>query len=228
MIKEAETSLLKRYSQDQVASLLAPLEEMQENYRLWNYTLDGLAVFRSGNTFEVAKLPVDFTELTVVADSFHTKPLRKYLQSVDRFHLLGLSLHKIELYEGNRHGLKEIDMEGDIPTTIKDALREELADGHVTASYGAVREGKTMSHGNGSKKEEVDVDAARFFRTVSKYIEDHYSKPFNMPLILAALPEHHKLFMEVNKNPRLLEEGIKIDPFSSNPFDLSRGLVFFL
>ncbi|MCC5937316.1 MAG: hypothetical protein JJU34_08545 [Lunatimonas sp.] len=224
MLKEAENSLNQKYSEEEVGKLVEPLKEIQRDYTFWNYNLDGLAIFRSENTFEVVRLPVSFEPFLVVADTFHTKPLRKFLQSVDRFHLLGLGLHKIKLYEGNRHGLEEIDLQGDIPTTIQEALGEELTDRHLTAaSYGGVSgESSTMHHGHGSKKDETDVDAERYFRSVSKLIEDHYSKPFDMPLILAALPEHHHLFQEVNKSPYLLDKGVKIDPFSADKADLAK------
>ncbi|WP_035807289.1 baeRF3 domain-containing protein [Lunatimonas lonarensis] len=224
MIKEAETSLTQKYSEEETQVLLEPLIKIQQDYAFWNHNLDGLAIFRSENTFEVARLPINLEQLLIVADTFHTKPLRKFLQSGDRFHLLGLSLHKIKLYEGNRHSLEEIDLKGDIPTTIQEALGEELTDKHLTAaSYGGVSgESSTMHHGHGSKKEEVDVDAERFFRMVSNYVETHYSKPFDLPLLLAALPEHHHLFQEVSKNPHLLPEGIKMDPFSSDERELAK------
>jgi len=71
-----------------------------------------------------------------------------------------------------------------------------------------------MHHGHGSKKDEVDIDAERFFREISKQVDENYSKPFDLPLILAALPEHHHLFHEVSKNQHLLPEGVKINPFA--------------
>jgi hypothetical protein len=42
--------------------------------------------------FKTISLPVAIEELTVVSNSFHTKPLRRYLQSVERYNVLGLSM----------------------------------------------------------------------------------------------------------------------------------------
>jgi hypothetical protein len=85
----------------------------------------------------VIHLPVPVGELAIVSDNFHTRPLRRYLQSADRYHVLGLSQHEFHLYEGNRHALVEIELQEDIPNTIEAALGEELTDGHLTvASYG--------------------------------------------------------------------------------------------
>jgi len=40
-----------------------------------------------------------------VADSFHTKPLLRVLQSADRYQILALNRHEAKLYEGNRYFL---------------------------------------------------------------------------------------------------------------------------
>jgi hypothetical protein len=71
-----------------------------------------------------------------------------------------------------------------------------------------------MHHGHGGRKEETEKDAERFFRVVANSIYERYSKPTGLPLILAALPEHHKLFQRVNKNPMLLDKCIAANPAS--------------
>jgi hypothetical protein len=43
---------------------------------------------------------------------------------------------------------------------------------------------------------------------------EHYSQPSGLPLILAALPEHHDLFHQVSKNPFLVAKGISFDTSS--------------
>jgi hypothetical protein len=69
-----------------------------------------------------------------------------------------------------------------------------------------------MFHGHGSKKDDVEIDVERFFRAVDRAIDEHYSKPSGLPLLLAALPEYHNVFRAVSKNPRLLPVGIETDP----------------
>jgi hypothetical protein len=216
LLKEIQTSLLQRYSNDETNEFIAPLEELIDDPKIWNMTLEGLAIFSSASVMEIVKLQVAVEPLAIVADSFHTKPLRKYLQSVDRFHVLGLSLHDISLYEGNRHYLTEVDLMADVPKTIEEALGYELTDKHTTvASYGGTSgESSVMRHGHGGKKEETDIDAERFFREIGKAIHENYSKPSGLPLILAALPEHHNLFQKLNENPLLLSHGIKVNPKS--------------
>lgn len=224
LLKEAEQSMLQKYSSEETRKFLEPFEALLSSKNFWNHTKDGIGIFKSADKFETVKLPIDVEALVVVADSFHTKPIRKFLQSVDRYHLLGLSLHEIKLYEGNRHSLEEIDLKGDVDTTIEEALGSELTDEHITAaSYGgASGESSAMHHGHGGKKNEVEIDAERFFREISSQIEENYSKPNDLPLVLAALTEHHHLFHEVSKNPHLQSEGVKINPFALDKDELAK------
>jgi hypothetical protein len=76
--------------------------ELADRHEFWNCTLDGLAVLRDRNLFRVYKLQRPVAELAVVADSFHTKPLLRILQSADRYQVLAVNRHEIKLYEGNR------------------------------------------------------------------------------------------------------------------------------
>jgi hypothetical protein len=216
LVKQLEESLLEQYSAIEVKKILEPFETLGNDKEFWNHTLNGLAVLGSTEYFKVIRLPIAVQELAVVADSFHTKPLRQYLQSVDRYHVLGLSLHEIRLFEGNRHSLVEVELPPDFPRTITEALGDELTGKHTTvASYGGTSgESSDMHHGHGSKKDEVDKDAERYFRVIAGAIYEYYSKPTGLPLILAALAEHHNLFQKVSKNPLLLPKGIAVNPES--------------
>jgi hypothetical protein len=216
LVKQLEESLLEHYSAVEVKKFLEPYLTLNNNSEFWGHTLDGLAVLGSTEFFKVIRLPIAVQELAVVADSFHTKPLRQYLQSVDRYHVLGLSLHEIKLFEGNRHSLVEVELPSDFPRTITEALGDELTDQHTTvASYGGTSgESSDMHHGHGGKKDEVDKDAERFFNIIAGTIHEKYSKPTGWPLILAALPEHHSLFQKLSKNPLLLQKGINVNPAS--------------
>lgn len=224
LVHQMEESLMQKYSSVEVQKYLEPVKALLNNNDIWNHTLDGLAVFSADGIFKVVRLHKSVEELAIVADSFHTKPLRQYLQSVDHFHVLGLTLHDIRLFEGNRHSLSEVELTADTPKTITEALGDELTAKHTTVdSYGGIGgESSPMHHGHGGKKEETEKDAERYFRVVAGAIYEHYSKPSGWPLILAALPEHHSLFQKVNKNPLLLSKGIAINPSSVSPDTLAK------
>lgn len=214
LIKDLEKSLSEKYTNAEVSELMEPFHELTTNEEFWHHNHEGIAVFGAKDFFEVYALSSLTSELAIAADSFHTKPLRQYIQSVDRYHILGVNLHEAKLYEGNRYSITEVPLDNEMPVTIEDALGEELTEPHLTAaSYGGAGQGtSSMFHGHGSKNDEVDKDAEKFFRTISTLIHEKYSKPSGLPLILATLPEHKNMFFKVSNNSLLLETSIDVVP----------------
>ncbi|MBN1569225.1 MAG: hypothetical protein JXA73_15355 [Acidobacteria bacterium] len=214
LVKGLETSLRQKYPAVDTRLLLEPFDALAQDRDFWNHTLDGLAVLGGPSLFRAFQLQRPVAELAIVADSFHIKPLRRFLQTAGRYQVLGLSLQKVRLFEGNRNALDEIDPAPGVPRTISEALGDELSEPHqAVASHGGVGQGSTpMHHGHGGKKDEADMDAERFFRAVDRALINHHSRPSGLPLILAALPEHHHLFRRISHNPFLIAQGLTINP----------------
>jgi len=214
LLKVLESSLLQNHSAAEAHALLEPFTALAADRDFWNHTLDGLAVLGCRGYFRVFRLQRTVDELAIVADSFHTKPLRNYLQSTDRFQVLGLSRGKIQLFEGTRDALDKLDPMAEVPQTITEALGDELTEPRLTvATYGGAGGSQSaMHHGHGGKKDQVDLDAERFFRIIDRAILKHYSRPSGLPLLLAALPEHHALFRKVSHNPFLMEQALDVNP----------------
>jgi len=212
LLKALEESLRQKYATKDVTPLLEPYRVLADDADFWNHTLDGLAVFGGSAHFQVFRLQRSVGDLAIVADSFHIKPLVRILQSADRYQVLALNQREARLFEGNRDMLDEIELAPGVPRTITEALGEELSDPRLTvSSYGGAG-GAGMRHGHGGKKDEVDIDRERFFRAVDRAVLAHHSRPAGLPLILAALPEHHAPFHSVSQNPFLAADGIRIDP----------------
>ncbi|HZR57910.1 MAG TPA: hypothetical protein VFA74_13630 [Terriglobales bacterium] len=224
LIKTLEQSLQQKYPTREVRPLLEPFNDMAHQDEFWNHTQDGLAVLAAPGLLRIYRLQRPVAELAIVADSFHTKPLLRILQSADRYQVLGLSRGAIKLFEGNRDTLDEIDLAPDVPRTITDALGKKLTEPHQTvASYGGVGGSSVpMRHGHGGKSDEIAVDVDRFFRAVDRSILEHHSRPSGLPLLLAALPEHHGVFRKISHNPFLLDDGVKIHPDAVSLEELSK------
>jgi hypothetical protein len=214
LVKALEESLRQQFASSEIQALLEPMLALADDHEFWNCTFDGLAVLRASNMFRVYKLHRPVPELAVVADSFHTKPLLRILQSADRYQVLALNRHEIKLFEGNRDALDEIAPADGVPRTLTEALGEELTEPRQTVSaYGGRGGGQApMHHGHGGRKAELDHDAERFFRAVDRAVLEHHSKPSGLPLILAALPEHHHMFHELSHNPFLVAESLDVHP----------------
>jgi Bacterial archaeo-eukaryotic release factor family 3 len=213
LVRRMERSLEESSPTEDAGPLLAPFRALADDRDFWNTTHDGLAALGAANFFRVYKLQRPVDELAIVADSFHVKPLLRIVQSADRYQILGLDMQSVKLFEGNRDALAEVDLAAGVPRTITAALGEELTEPHQTvASYGMGAGGPATHHGHGAKKDEVDTDGERFFRAVDRAVLEHHSRPAQLPLLLAALPEHHALFHRVSRNPFLMQEGLEIHP----------------
>ncbi|MDZ4169515.1 MAG: hypothetical protein U1E26_07655 [Coriobacteriia bacterium] len=228
LVKALEESLLRTVPKREVPPLLEPFLALADDRDVWNHTLDGLAVLGAKGVFRVYRLQRPVAELAVVADSFHLKPLMRILQSADRYQVLGVNRREARLFEGNRDAFDEIALHRDVPRTLTDALGEELTEPHLTvASYGGAGGSQaSMHHGHGGKEAEVDIDTERFFRAVDRGVLEHHSQPSGLPLILAALPEHHHLFREVSGNPFLIPESIDTHPDALSSTDELRERVW--
>ena len=221
LVKELEASLLEKFSKEEARPYLEPFLALAVDRDFWDHTLAGLAVLGAKGIFRVYKLQRPVAELVVVADSFHTKPLLRIHQSADRYQVLGLNRKEVKLFEGNRDALDGIPLNPDVPGTLTDALGSELTEPYLAvATYGGVGGSHSLAHhGHGGKKDEQDIDAERFFRVIDRGILEHHSKPSGLPLILAALPEHHHLFHKISANPFLVEESIDIHPDALSSID---------
>lgn len=88
LLKQLEASLSLKYTSGEVKKQLEPIEALAGDENFWNYTSNGLAIFSADGLLKMVSLSVEVEELAIVADSFHTKPLRQYLQSADRYFVL--------------------------------------------------------------------------------------------------------------------------------------------
>lgn len=216
LIKELERSLSQSYSKAESEELLAPFHRLANDETFWQHTLDGLAILAKKGEFQVFKLQRPTPDFAVVADSFHIKPLLRQMQTLDRFQVLCVNRHAIELFEGNRDVLDHIVLADEFPATLEQALGEEREAGTLSvASYrlgAASRTSTAMFHGHGGRAEAVEVDTERFFRVVDRAIIDQISKHSNLPIVLVTLPEYQGIFRKISHNTHLLKEGVNVDP----------------
>lgn len=210
LVKTLEASLTREFEARDVQSLLDPFWKLGDDVAFWNHTDDGLVVFGAPGLFRVYSVQRPVPELAIVAQSFHLKPLLRIRQSADRYHVLGLSRQDVRLFEGNRDALAAVDLPSEVEQIIAETLEraeeKPRAEAWSAAGSGAAR------HGHALGTDPMDRDTKRFFRAVDRAILDHFSRPSGLPLLLAALPEHHTGFRQVSRNPMLIEDGIGSHP----------------
>jgi hypothetical protein len=177
LVKELELSLGRRYAGKESAPILRPFHDLAENVDFWNYALDGIAIFATSDLFKVYRLPRTVRELAIVADSFHTKPLVRILQSADRYYVLGLSRRQATLFEGNRYGLDPVELAPGFPRTASEVVgAREGEPERKNRVYGPAGPGRTTRHGTDVHQDEIDSDTERFFRAVDEAMLERYSQ----------------------------------------------------
>jgi hypothetical protein len=218
LVTEVERSLKEQHPNRETRPLLAPLHLLAEDKEFWNHTQDGLAVFRTADSFRVYNLQRSVEPLAVVSDSFHIKPVVRYTQSADRYQVLCLSRDAVSMFEGNRDALDQIDLATGIPRNSTEAMSDDAAsktEKHVVNVSQGPAAG--VRHGMSSGTELTTTKAERFFRAVDRGVTEQYSKPSKLPLILVALEDNQEIFRRVAHNHALLPHGVNIDPGSLSP-----------
>ena len=211
LIRTIENSLKETYRDKDLQILMKPFDALAEDKIFWNNTMDGLAILANGDKCIVYKLNRPVEEVAVVGNTFHIGPLIRNFQSDDKYYLLGLDRKEFTMFEGNRYGFEEMEIDPGIDRKMENVLGDERTEPYLTQGYYGGAENNPMFHGHGGKKEEVDIDSERFFRYVDKVVLDHYSNPTKAPLILVALDEHQGLFRSLTNNPYLIDKGIRKD-----------------
>ncbi|MDX1683416.1 MAG: hypothetical protein R3336_09865, partial [Phycisphaeraceae bacterium] len=181
---------------------LEQLEQLAEDEAFWRrQALRGTAVFASPGWLAVYRLLEEVPEIAVMADSFHVRPLIRAAQDADRFRVVCVSLEDVAVYEGNRHRIEPLDLEG-IPTTMHESLPGE-----------PIPEGPESELEATAKDQRKQDWIRRHFRAVADAIHRRFVGEDDLPVILAALPEHQTVFREEADDLDLVDVGIERDPF---------------
>lgn len=210
LVHQIEQSLKETASKQEVEKRMKPFKEIAESREFWRSTKDGLAIFASADRCIVYILQRPVKEFSVVANSFHIKPLIRVYQSADRYHLLGINRKEFAMFEGTRYQVEKIDMDPSIMNTFKEAIGEDFDDKIVQAT-GSGPNNEVRMHGQGSKKDIIQKETKKFFRVADNEVMTHFSQPTQLPVFLVALDENHALFQQVSKNRYVRKQGIKAD-----------------
>jgi hypothetical protein len=184
-------------------AILAPLETLAQP-RAFADQLAGLAVFLSSSFNVQHRLPVEVPELLVVADSFHIRPLLRYLESNQHFFVLLFNQNHVAFLKGSAEGLVPVPIEG-LPHSMIEALGEEDRERSVHYHFGA-RGGHNPIYGGGGKADSSrDEDRARFCRAVDQALWS-VLRDEKAPLIIAAPAREAALFRSITRYPHAVPE----------------------
>lgn len=223
LLRQAEDRLLAEgLNSAQVQDLLRGPQELLQDQSFWRHQSDGLAVFCSEDIFHYFRLPISFTELVVVAERFHIKPLLPLLTSDGIFFILAISQNQVRLLEGTQHTVDEIELEN-IPQNLAETLPEGLPEKQLqfqTGTPSGTGNRPAVFHGHETSNETKNR-IRQWFRIIDKHIRGLLLDG-RSPLVLAGVDTHFPLYREVNNYPHLMEEGIAGNPEGMSPEALHR------
>jgi len=216
LVARAEKLLGPNLRAGEVRERIGRLEALS-NEVFWGQQLDGLAVFADGNgapSVKSFRLPGSVPELAVVADSFHIRPLLRYLQASGRYFLLRLSQNEVALFTGDQHGLAPVAVPG-LPASLDQVLGEPSAAVHTVRSIAGGEHGAIHDHAvapgrhvAGTGKSPQSAELLRYFRAIDNALWSELREQ-KEPLVLAAPVSYHTPFRSAQRYPHLLEEGLQ-------------------
>lgn len=202
LLRKARGLVAEATAGDEASTVLSPVEALDEA-PLWRGQLDGLAVYSAPGCFRRFHLPMPVPELCVVADSFHVRPLVRFLQANRRYFVLVLGQKEVRLWEGTSFGLGPVEVDG-LPGSLEEALGAPVPGPGLQAhSSGSA----TVYHGGGGPREGREQEVGRFFRAVDRAVWP-VLRDERAPLVLAGPQEWLPLYGESSRYPFTREEGV--------------------
>lgn len=214
LLAEAETKLLANgLHRSEVERLMRPAEELLWRNDFWRHQSDGLAIFLSNDFSTIYRLPAEFKDLVVIANSFHIKPLLPLLGRVGKFYILGLSLNNIRLFQGTPDTISEIELS--FPTSMDEAPWTDEPERYLNFHSSSVSTRQAgVFHGHGINDDEKK-NILRFFHVVNEglntLIEDK-----TVPMIPAGVDYLIPIYQEASTYPNILKDSISGNPDREN------------
>ena len=206
LLGQAEAKLASRPGSREGA-ILEPVRRLLDDPGIWEYALDGLAVFASESLTAAYRVPMPLPEAVVAADTFHTKPLFRFLRSNSVYYVLAISQNEVTLYQGSSFGAAPVELRA-LPSDLSEALGASEPDERERGivAHGGPGHGLAF-HGRGPGREERKETLLKFFRAVDKGLHE-YLREERAPLLIASVKYYKPMYSEANTYPHLLDEGL--------------------
>ncbi len=199
----------------EIEKLLNPVMGLVNDADFWRHQSDGLAVFVSENIFEKYTVPVKFEEFYYLSSEFYLKQLFPLFNNNGHFFLLTLKKDGVRLYEGNKYGLVEADIEGLVPSRLEDSVGYDYEQKQLQfrTQLGGNKPGSFHGHGESESRDKNELLV--FFREVDKGIMSKLHDKQDSPLVLCCLDYMFPVYKEACTHKNLFPQFI-----SNNPADL--------
>jgi hypothetical protein len=204
-VREAHTLLKGALSAGEIKAFMEPVEKLSTP-AFWQEHSEGIAIFRSRDHTACYRLPISVPAKVVASDSFHIRPLVRFLQSNQRYYLLSLSQNYVRLFKGSANGLGPVEIAG-MPHSLEEALGTEERGRSVRVHYGASGGKNPIFGGAGKSDTSRDEDLLRFFRAVDESLWP-VLRDEKVPMILAAPQRELPIYRSISRYTHIADEGL--------------------
>jgi len=211
LLREAQGRLeALRLRPSEGRTLLTRAYRLLEDDLFWKRPSDGLALFVSPEVLESFRLPRKFSELLVVSDRFHLKPLLPLLTEDGRFYVLALSQNEVRFLHGSRDSVGEVYLR-DVPKNLAEALKYDVFEKQIQVHPHSSGGRPAIFHGHGGGGEDQKERILQYFRLIDRGLQEILHGRRN-PLVLAGVDYLLSLYREVNTYPHLVSDGVTGNP----------------
>ncbi|MFB3925441.1 MAG: hypothetical protein ACE14T_05250 [Syntrophales bacterium] len=215
LLKEAQEKLVSSgLRTSEAEEILAPAHGLLRKSPFWKKQNSGLAAFLAPGIFRYFRLPLDFSELLVVSDRFHLKPLLPLFSSGGKYYVLAISQKQVRFFQGLRNCFMELDLKG-IPKSLAEAIKFDVPERHLRSRPRAAK-GTAAFHGHGTWTDETKDNIMRYFQQVDRGLQE-FLREERSPLIFAGVEYLFSMYREVNSYAHLMEKSIAGNPEGIRP-----------
>ncbi|MCB2208047.1 MAG: hypothetical protein KQH67_07085 [Bacteroidetes bacterium] len=203
----------------EIDNYLSSVKNLVDDHNFWRDQSDCLVIFLRNQMMKYYKIPIDFEEFTYVSDHFYLKPLISLFNGDGKFFLLNISLKGVKFYEGTRHTITRVFIDDLVPEKLEEVVGYDYQNKTLQFRSGQGGEAGAMFHGQGSGKDDKNVELEKFLRAVDKglmkLIQDD-----DAPLILACVDHYLPVYAHITSYSNLFNKNISGNHEHTSPIEL--------
>lgn len=211
--KEIKTKLISNgMTSNEIERLLNPVMDLVEDPDFWRHQSNGLVIFTADGFFAKYTVPISFIGRTYLSSDFYITPLIPLFNITETYILLTLKKDGARLYEGNKFGLSEIDIEGLIPSRIEDSVGYDYEQKQLQfrTQLGGNKPGSFHGHGESESRNKNEL--LTYFREIDKGITQLLHDRQDPPLIICCIDYYYPIFREACTYNNLYKDHLSINP----------------
>lgn len=209
LVAEAERSLKQLYGKKDYSHLVESLKGLYESRQedLWRNLKDGLAVLANNDDMIVCLLDYTLRDRSIVANSYHIRPLVRGFQFDTEYYLLELTQERFELYQGDSQGFERIELPEEMHNCYDEVFPLQGKDS--IPGIGSYTAAGTGFFGINSKSDLQDIEREKRFRYTDKVVSSVLENYPRAPVILVTSGRHQTEYRLINTVEALLQTGIE-------------------